>query len=137
MKLALFLVLIPFFAHAEDQPLSPWNCAAAIDGKPDLIGDAIEKSLAAKDIESAAEFASSCATFGSSIDVSLISPVANAFDEKLKNSLRGDEKAMLQRFLKKCVDKGENEGGSLGRAMAAHCSLKVYRGFYAAVKKWD
>lgn len=135
MKLALLLALIPFYAHAED--ISPWSCPAAIDGKPDLIGDAIEKSLAAKDIESAAEFASSCATFGSSIDVSLISPVAMALEEKLKPALRSDEKAMLQRFLKKCADKGQESGGSLGRAMAAHCSLKVYRGFYAAVKKWD
>jgi hypothetical protein len=140
MKTVLFTVAALLFSvnAMADDTISPYDvCPAAIAGNAELIGNQIDKSLAKKDVEEAAAMATICADFGSNIDVSLISPVADAFDKALAGKLKADEKAVMMRFIKACEDKGEKSGGSLGRAGGAHCMLKVYSGFYAGVKKWQ
>ncbi len=131
---ALALCLFSFQIFADDS-ISPWICPSSIDGNTELISNEIEKSLNANNLEAAAQFAGVCASFGSGIDVMLLSPVLYAFDTALESTLSASEKSVLNSFIAKCNKKGEREGGSLGRSGAAHCQLKVYEGFYAAIKK--
>ena len=141
---ALATLLISFHAFADDAvstetaAVDPWaGCPAAIDGKADLISEQINIQLKKNSIEGAAALASNCAVFGSNIDVSLINPVVYAYLTALNGQLDESEGKMMNKFLENCAKKGEASGGSLGRAMAAHCQLKVVSGFYAAVKKWE
>jgi hypothetical protein len=136
---ALFILSAVFFSAQAFalEPVSPWTCPASIDGNVDAIGDQIDTYLAKNDLESAAELASDCATFGSGIDVSLLGPVMGAYSAALGKHLSSSETLVMDSFLQKCQLKGEQEGGSLGRSMAAHCQLKVYMGFYAGVKSWN
>ena len=119
---AVLLAMTTAAFASED--VSPWNCPANLDGKVEEIGNQIEKFLSKKQLESAAQLASNCSTFGSSIDVSLVGPILMAYSEKaakLPTAVKNIRKDMINR----CIKKGEAEGGTLGRAVSVHCQLKV------------
>jgi len=131
MKQILFLIIGMLIATTSHAEISAWNCPAEIDGQPELIEKQIEKALKENQLEVAAQFASNCATFGSLIDVSLLSGINEAFYAKLKKKLQKAEMQVMNKFLSNCAKRGNKSGGTLGRSEGAHCMLKVYEGFYA------
>lgn len=136
-------LLFASFGFAKDETeepmdsISPWVCAQEVDGNAEKIAEQIQKRLTHDDIDGAIAFASTCATWGSSMDVSLIAPVANAIAKDISSKLTKNQKAVMNELLAKCQKKGDDDGGTLGQSGAAHCKLNVYHGFYSAVKTWN
>lgn len=118
------------------ETLSPWGgCPQAIEFKADLIEEQIEIYLGKGDLDSAAEMASACANYGSSQDVAIISLAANALYKDLNKILNGRVQTQMEAMTARCTRRGQNEGGTLGMSVGAHCTLRVLRGFYAAYGK--
>jgi hypothetical protein len=138
-SLILTLIIAATSAQADEEPGAKivstdeiYSCPASLDGNPDAIGQNIEHYIKEKQVLVAAEIASDCAVFGSSIDSSLISQVTEAINKGLQKKLNDKNKALLSSKIERCYDRyaGKNgENGTLGLSEAAHCSLKVFLAF--------
>lgn len=120
--------LLSLFAASARAEVSPWNCPAEIDGSPGKIRDEVQTFLDRKELEGALELATDCATFGSSLDVSIIMPVLDAYDAVLPSLLTRVQKQTFDEMNKRCENKYANQG-TLGLSMAAHCQAHVYQAF--------
>ena len=135
-----FASALSLSAHADDQPvnvddLEIFTCPKELEYKGQLIVTAVDELLTKNRVEAAAELASDCANWGSSMDVAILSPVIDRQYTELNKILTGKVQTQMEKMIAKCTAKGEAEGGTLGRAVAAHCAFKVVAGFYAAYRE--
>lgn len=137
MKKVLFVVLsfwgLNSFAAATG--VSPWHCPVEIEYKEDRISEEVEAYLAKGELETAAELARSCANFGSSHDPRILGPVINAYDVALYSILPNHAVWIKDEMIRNCIRRGEDEGGTLGQSVGAHCQIKVLMGFMDGYKK--
>lgn len=110
----------------EDLP----GCPKKIELNADLIEKNIKHYIEQKELWAAALIASNCATYGSSMDVSIISKIAEAYDVSLQKTMTKDQYKSLTSMSAKCWQKYAGpDNGTMGSSQAAHCSLKVYQAF--------
>lgn len=133
MKSMFFaLALIVSNISFASEEISPWICPASLEGNVDKISAEIDSHLAKKQLGHAIQIGTVCASFGSNIDVSLLSPVLEALHTALETKISRTENRVMFDLLKKCADRDPN-GGSLARSAAAHCQMNVLHGFYSAL----
>lgn len=129
-------------------------CPKAIELNSQAIMENVAYYIQQKDLYTAANLASTCASFGSGLDVNIISPVVEALENQISESIRTEKDKVSKN--KKLTSKqiaeqiavldaavndldakaglchkryAKENSGSMGRAFAASCELKVYQAF--------
>lgn len=134
---AVVVVVLPLRAdNALASGVAPvdevYTCPKALAGDSNAIAFNIDHYLTQKDLLTAAEIASDCAVFGSTLDDALISPVLGAFAVQFEKFVKDGwmSQAQKEEMLEK-VDEcrkryDRKEHGSIGKSESVHCQLRVF-----------